>query len=71
MEPRDIEYIDNLFKKYHKVMRNIFFKYTSSKYSTKSNLNFEDNKQRNETLNVVEIIQFLKDYKFFFLTSKD
>ena len=73
MEGRDLEYIENLFKKYHKVLRNLFFKYTSSKYTIKShaNVNFEDNKERNETLNIVEIIQLLKDYKFFFLTSKD
>jgi hypothetical protein len=44
MEARDIEYIDNLFKKYHKVLRTLFFKYTCSMYTVKSNHNFEDNK---------------------------
>jgi hypothetical protein len=71
MESRDIEYIDNLFKRYHKVLRTLFFKYTCSMYTVKTNYNFEDNKERTETLSVVELIQFLKDFKLFFLTNKD
>lgn len=53
MEARDIEYIENLFKRYHRVLRMLFFKYTYSKYSIKSTYNFEDNKERNETLHSV------------------
>ena len=42
----DDEYIENLFKKYHRVLRSLFFRYTSSKYTTKShnNVKFENNK---------------------------
>lgn len=40
-------------------------------YTIKTNYNFEDNKERTETLSVVELIQFLKDFKLFFLTNKD
>ena len=71
MELRDTEYIENLFKKYHRVMRFLFLKYTSSMYSIKSMNNFEDNQTRKETINVVELIKFLKDYKLFFLTNSD
>ena len=72
IEARDLEYIDNLFKRYHRVLRTLFFKYTSSMYTTRSHANtkFEDNTDRNESLHVVELIQFLKDYKLFFLTNK-
>lgn len=39
-------------------------------YSTKSVNNFEDNQTRKETLNLVEAIKFLKDYKLLFLTNQ-
>ena len=44
-------------------------KYSASMYSVKSVNNFEDNHTRKETIILVEIIKFLKDYKLFFLTS--
>ena len=44
-------------------------KYSASMYSIKSVNNFEDNHTRKETIILVEIIKFLKDYKLFFLTS--
>jgi hypothetical protein len=44
MEARDVEYIESLFKKYHRVLRTLFFKYTNSMYTVKSINNFEDNK---------------------------
>jgi len=33
--------------------------------------NFDDNMARKETLNLVEVIKFLKDYKLFFLTNSN
>lgn len=40
-------------------------------YSVKSVNNFEDNQIRKETLNLVEAIKFLKDYKLLFLTNNN
>ena len=55
MEGRDVEYIENLLKKYHKVIRYLFLKYTNSMYSIKikSTVSFEDNQTRKELINVV------------------
>ena len=53
MEQRDTDFIENLFRKYHRVMRFLFTKYTSSMYSTKSYNSFDDNHARKETINVV------------------
>ena len=48
METRDTEYIENLFKKYHKAIRFLFTKYTSTMYSIKdkSMRSFDDNHTR-------------------------
>lgn len=64
-----MEIIENLFKKYHRVVRFLFMKYTNSMYAIKSMNNFEDNQNRKETIYAVEVIKFLKDYKLFFLTN--
>jgi len=69
MEAKDIEVIDNLFKKYHRLLRYLFLKYTSSMYTTRQNQTFNDNKERKETISVVELIKFLKEYKLYFLTT--
>lgn len=69
MEQRDVDLIENIFKKYHRVTRLLFTKYSASMYSIKSVRNFEDNQTRKETISVVEVIKFLKDYKLFFLTN--
>ena len=71
MEKRDVDYIDNLYRKYHRVLRFLFLKYTGSMYSIKSMNNFEDNQQRKEQITIVELIKFLKDYKLFFLTNNN
>ena len=71
MEPKDTEYIENLFRKYHKAVRYLFTKYTNTMYSIKSVNRFEDNQLRKETISIVEIIKFLKDYKLFFLTNSN
>lgn len=46
MQARDTEYIENLFKKYHRVVRFLFMKYTNSMYSIKTYNSFEDNQIR-------------------------
>ena len=46
MEAKDVEMIDNIFKKYHRLLRSLFLKYTASMYSTKVSQNFNDNKER-------------------------
>ena len=40
MENRDTDYIDNLFKKFHRVTRYLFLKYSNSMYTVKSVNNF-------------------------------
>lgn len=40
MEQKDTDYIENLFKKYHRITRQLFIKYSSSMYSIKSVNNF-------------------------------
>lgn len=71
MEVIDTESIENLFKKYQRITRHFFTKYSSSMYTVKSMNNFDDNMARKETLNLVEVIKFLKDYKLFFLTNSN
>ena len=68
-----MDFMENSLQHYHRLMRSLFFKYTSSKYTTQSHANtkFEDNTKRNESLHIVELIQMLKDFKLFFLTSKE
>ena len=51
------------------MVRFLFMKYTASMYAVKSLNNFEDNQNRKETIYLMEIIKFLKDYKLFFLTN--
>ena len=46
MEQRDVDIIENIMKKYHRVFRFLFMKYTASMYSIKSMNNFEDNQNR-------------------------
>ena len=71
MEPKDIEIMENLFKKYHRLLRYLFLKYTNSMYSTRQSTSFNESKERKETISVVELIKFLKDYKLYFLTSNN
>lgn len=40
-------------------------------WKTKSVSSFDDQYNRTEAISVVELIKFLKDYKLFFLTSKE
>lgn len=46
MEDTDVEYIEILLKRYHKGIRILFNKYSSSMYSVKSTHKFEDNMGR-------------------------
>lgn len=69
MEQKDLDYIDTVLKKYHRIVRHLFVRYTSSMHSVKSINNFDDNLVRKETITLVEVIKFLRDYKLLFLTS--
>ena len=40
-------------------------------YSTRQSTSFNESKERKETISVVELIKFLKDYKLYFLTSNN
>ena len=71
MEQRDLDYIENIYKRYHRLIRSLFLKYTSTMYTTKAINNFEDRHERTETVSVVELIKFLKEYKLYFLTSNE
>lgn len=46
MEQRDLDYIENLYKKFHRILRFLFLKYTCSMHTNKSMNNFEDNQAR-------------------------
>lgn len=39
MEQRDVDFMENSLHRYHRLLRSLFFKYTSSKYTTQSHAN--------------------------------
>ena len=70
LEARDLEAVDMVLKKYHKVFRHLFLLYTGTKFSSHNTPELiEDTKKRKETLTSVELSQFLKDYRKMYLTS--
>lgn len=52
------------------MLRHLFLSYTWTMYNSHSNERFEDNQQRKETLNAVELGRMLKDYRLYFLTNQ-
>lgn len=60
LEPRDLEFIDIILKKYHKVMRQLFLKYTTTGFTTRNSLNFDQQAQRTETISNTELVKLLK-----------
>lgn len=53
LEMREIEAIDSLLKKYHRVLRHLFLLYTGTMYSNHSAEAIEDNLRRKEILTCV------------------
>jgi hypothetical protein len=50
-------------------MRQLFLRYTSTGFTTKNVINFDQQAQRTETISNTELIKLLKDFKLFFLTD--
>ena len=72
IEQRDLDYIEYIFRKYHRVLRFLFLKYTSTMYSVKNVSNFQENQNRKEIITAVELMKFMKDYRLhFFANSHD
>jgi hypothetical protein len=70
LEQRDLETVDCLLKRYRKVLKHLFHLYTGTRHVSHNVPELlEDHKKRKETLASMELIQFLKDYGKFYLTS--
>ncbi|EGR31584.1 hypothetical protein IMG5_106360 [Ichthyophthirius multifiliis] len=74
-EERDKNMIQIILRRYHKVLKNIFVKYSNSGFSvqfTNQNINSFDNiKQHSSMISVPEIYQFVKYYEFSDLLSNE
>ena len=58
-----------MVKANNKLVKYLFLNYSNTMYSSKSKKNFEDNHQRKEILNSVEVIKMVKDYKLMQFTT--
>lgn len=52
-------------KKYQKLWRNLYYKYSNSGFSSKQISNFDQYNEKSQTINVAEMTKLLKDHDCF------
>jgi hypothetical protein len=64
-ENRDKESMLVLMKKYSKLWRNLYYKYSNSGFSSKKVTNFDQMNERSQTISIAEMTKLLKEHNAF------
>jgi len=64
-ENRDKEAMNLIMKKYVKLWKNLYYKYSNSGFSSKPVSNFDQMNEKNQTINLAEMTKLLKDHNAF------
>jgi hypothetical protein len=64
-ENRDKEAMNLIMKKYMKLWKNLYYKYSNSGFSSKPVSNFDQMNEKNQTINLAEMTKLLKDHNAF------
>ena len=64
-ENRDKESMQVVMKKYSKLWKNLYYKYSNSGFSSKKVTNFDSMNERSSTISLAEVTKLLKEHNFF------
>ncbi|CAD8059186.1 unnamed protein product [Paramecium sonneborni] len=70
-EDRERYLVEQLFRRYHKIFKYIFFKYANSGSKIGKPKDFDELKDQSDIINEAEVWAFLKDYELVFNVSKE
>lgn len=64
-EDRDKEAMNLMMKKYGKLWKNLYYKYSNSGYNNKNVSNFDQYNEKSQTISLGEMTKMLKDHNTF------
>ncbi|CAD8181583.1 unnamed protein product [Paramecium octaurelia] len=70
-EDRERYLVEQLFRKYHKIFKYVFFKYANSGNKIIKPKDFDELKDQSDTINEAELWAFLKDYELIFKVTRE
>ena len=64
-EDRDKEAMNLIMKKYAKLWKNLYYKYSNSGFNPKNVSNFDQYNERSQTISIAEMTKLLRDHNTF------